>query len=268
MGVWLWAALGLILVLLAGLAVWLVIGSVSKVTPGPGPTTNQAGNFTGGFPLNVAGRLMGLNTELDRLYSQGNTALTNRQFREAVSNLEQLQARQNQTNFSKYQDVSSLLLRAYLQLGDQLWQSAQFKDFQEGMGYLKKASQLAKTLDARDRNQQEEITLQTRVDSGLLYEQAVTAYNQQQWEAAVTSFGPLYAKNQNFRNASSLYYDALVKVGDTRLAANQLPEAYQNYARAASLKNVADTRYAQARANTVENELRQSGIPVPTITVS
>jgi outer membrane protein assembly factor BamD (BamD/ComL family) len=215
----------------------------------------------------VPGRLVALNAEVDRLYNQGTSALTNRQFREAVSNLEQLQARQNQANFSKYQDVSSLLLRAYLQLGDQLWQSAQYKDFQEGLGYLKKASQLAKTLDASDRNQQEEITLQTRVDNGLLYEQAVTAYNRQQWETAVTGFGPLYAKDQNFRNASSLFYDALVKLGDARLAANQLPEAYQNYARAASLKNVADTRYAQARANTVGNQLRQSGIPVPTITV-
>jgi hypothetical protein len=265
MGVWLWAVLGLGLVLLAGLVVWLVIGSGSKVKPDSGPTTNQAGNFTGGFPLNVPGRIVAWNAEADRLYSQGNTALANRQFREAVTSLEQLQARQSQVNFSKYQDVSTLLLRAYLQLGDQLWQSAQFKDFQEGLGYLKKANQLAITLDAKDRNQQEEITLQTRVDNGLLYEQAVTAYNQQQWEAAVTSFGPLYAKDQNFRNASSLFYDALVKLGDTRLATNQLPEAYQNYARAASLKNVADTRYAQARANTVENQLRQAGIPVPTI---
>lgn len=155
-----------------------------------------------------------------------------------------------------------------MEQGNQLGQSAQFKDFQESLVYLRKALDLAKTLPAQDRNQQEESSLQARLDTGGLYEQAVMAYNQQQWEAAAPIFGSLYAKAQNFRNASSLYYDSLIKVGDIQAEANQLPEAYLSFARAASLKNVADTRYAQARVTAIENQLRQAGKPVPTLPAS
>ncbi|MBN9392351.1 MAG: hypothetical protein J0I20_30215 [Chloroflexi bacterium] len=44
-----------------------------------------------------------------------------------------------------------------------------------------------------------------------------------------------------------------------------MPEAYQSYARAAQLKNVADTRYAHARATSIKSQLRQAGKPVPTV---
>jgi hypothetical protein len=263
-GAWFLLMLGIVILVLAGLVVWQLISSR------PGGTTNQAqsGNFTPGFPLNVAGRILALNTELDRLYTQGNTALARRQFREAATSLEQLRDRQEQTTFNKYRDVPVLLFRTYLELGEELWKSTSLNDFQEGLTYLKKASQLTKSLESKDRNQQEEAALQARIDNGTSYEQAVIAYNQQLWEGAVTGFGAIYARDQNFRNASSLFYDSLVKVGDARLAANQLPEAYLHYARAARLKNVTDTRYAQARTTSTESQLRQAGKPIPTLPAS
>lgn len=259
------------LLVLVGLVVGLIIATSSPAPPtdqGKGIPVGTTGTFNGGFPLNIFSRVAVLNDELDRLYNQGQTALTNKQFRDAITNLEQLRDRQNQTSATKYKDVSTLLVRSYVGLGDQLGQSAQFKDFQESLVYLRKAVDLSKTLPAPDRDQQQESSLQTRLDKGGIYEQAVTAYNQQQWEAAAPIFKSLYTKDQNYRNASSLYYDTLIKVGDIQAEANQLPEAYLSFARAASLKNVADTRYAQARVTTIENQLRQAGKPVPTLPAS
>ncbi|MBN9392350.1 MAG: hypothetical protein J0I20_30210 [Chloroflexi bacterium] len=72
----------------------------------------------------------------------------------------------------------------------------------------------AKTLDAKDRNQQEESAVQSRIELGNLYILAYQDYNQKNYDAVVPLFSQIYNKDQNFREASTLYYDALTKIRD------------------------------------------------------
>lgn len=226
------------------------------LTPGATTTANTA--TPGPSVSNTTG-------DLDALYNQATVQLKNGQFKEAAATLEQLRDKQNQSGKVKHPDAPALLFRAYVDLGDQLNKSSQFADFQQAMLNYQKAIDATRTLDAKDRNQQEETALQGRLDTGNLYIRAVTAYRQKDLDAAVPLFSQLYNKDQNFRDASNLFYDSLIRIGDGQFAENLLPQAYQSYSRATQLKNVTDTRYAQARATSIENQLRQVGKTVPTV---
>jgi len=271
----LWLLLAILILALAGGAVWFLV--LNKPATSPANTTPVALESLVPFraltpAASTAGNTASAATsattqapgDLDTLYNQATTQLNNNQFKEAAETLEQLHDRQNQSGNIKHPDVPALLFKAYVSLGDQLNKSAQLADFQESLVNYQKALDTAKTLDGKDRNQQEESALQTRLDTGNLYVKAVSAYNEKELEAAIPLFSQLYTRDQNFRDASSLYYDSLIRVGDGQFAENLLTDAYKSYARAALLKNVADTRYAQARASSIENQLRQAGKAVPT----
>jgi hypothetical protein len=170
--------------------------TISSTTPG---ATTPAGN--GG-------------TDVDSLYNQAQTELKNSQFKEAAATLEQLRTLQTQTGNNKHPDVPALLFRAYLDRGDQLNKAAKIADFQLSIEAYQKALDTAKTLDAKDRNQQEESAVQSRIELGNLYILAYQDYNQKNYDAVVPLFSQIYNKDQNFREASTLYYDALTKIGD------------------------------------------------------
>ncbi len=272
----LWLVLGAVV---AGMLIGLVLFLVLNKTGAPAPPTNTTPISLGSlFPFKdlTPGATPAVTAttgptgkepagDLDTLYNQPTAQLKNNQFKEAAATLEQLPDKQNQAGNLKHPDVPALLFRAYLSLGDQLNQSPQFADFQESIANYQKAIDTAKTLDVKDRNQQEEAALQARLDTGNLYIKAVTAYNQKDLDGAIKIFSQLYARDQNFRDAAGLYYDSLIRTGDGQFAENLLPEAYQSYGRAVQLKNVSDTRYAQARLASIENQLRQDGKPVPTV---
>ncbi|OJV92933.1 MAG: hypothetical protein BGO39_03175 [Chloroflexi bacterium 54-19] len=121
---------------------------------------------------------------------------------------------QTQTGNNKHPDVPALLFRAYLDRGDQLNKAAKIADFQLSIEAYQKELDTAKTLDAKDRNQQEESAVQSRIELGNLYILAYQDYNQKNYDAVVPLFSQIYNKDQNFREASTLYYDALTKIRD------------------------------------------------------
>jgi tetratricopeptide (TPR) repeat protein len=274
-GAWLalWIILAALVVALVGGAVFFLV--LNKPATPPANTTPVAlGSLVPFRALTPAASTasatasattQAAGSDLDTLYNQATAQLNNNQFKEAAATLEQLRDRQNQSGNIKHPDVPALLFKAYISLGDQLNKSSQLADFQQSLVNYQKALDTAKTLAGKDRDQQEESALQTRLDTGNLYVKAVTAYNQKELEAAIPLFSQLYARDQNFRDAPGLYYDSLIRVGDGQFAENLLTDAYKSYGRAALLKNVADTRYAQARASSIENQLRQAGKPVPTV---
>ncbi len=84
MGVWVWVALVAVPLLLVGLIVGLILAN-NPGKPGTAQVQSGTGSFPSIFPLDIFSRVMVVNNELDTLYTQAKTALTNRQFLEAAA---------------------------------------------------------------------------------------------------------------------------------------------------------------------------------------
>lgn len=254
----LWLVVGIVVVLAlagSGLA-WLLLLRPAE-SSGSNPTAG-----TGGSGLSLVTL-----AEMDRLYTAGQAALASEQFKDAVSDFEQLREKQRQFGLQRYSDCNVLLFRSYVGAGQELAvSSSQLKDLEQSLAYFKKAIQLEPEIPSGQRDAQREAFVQQQVEYGELYNQGRAAFEGGRLDEAIDTLGKLYAKTQNFRDAPAIYYNALNAQGDILLKDKQLEQAYSYYGIAAKLANVPDNNnYARLRLSSIEDQLKKAGKPVPTI---
>ena len=251
--------------------IWLIAGvivALALVGGGLGwfiwlmPAANSGSNPTAGTGLSLVTL-----EEMDRLYTTGQAALASEQFKEAVSDFEQLREKQRQFGLQRYSDSSFLLFRGYVGAGQELAvSSSQLKDLEQSLTYFKKAMQLEPEIPSAQRDAQREAFVQQQIEYGELYYQGRSAFEGGRLDEAIDALGKLYAKTQNFRDGPAIYYNALNAQADVLLKDKQLEQAYSYYAIAAKLANVPDNNnYARLRLASIEDQLKKAGKPVPTI---
>jgi outer membrane protein assembly factor BamD (BamD/ComL family) len=253
---WLIAGIVVVLILAVGGLGWLLWLRPAE-SSSPNPTAGTGGNGPSLVTL----------AEMDRLYSSGQAALASEQFKDAVSDFEQLREKQRQFGLQRYSDCNVLLFRSYVGAGQELAVSSnQLKDLEQSLAYFKKAIQLEPEIPSGQRDAQREAFVQQQVEYGELYNQGRSAFEGKRLDEAIDALGKLYAKTQSFRDGAAIYYNALNAQADILLKDKQLEQAYSYYAIAAKLANVPDNNnYARLRLASIEDQLKKAGKPVPTI---